>query len=197
MEFDGSSVNLLFKNDAGHLPEEMRTLAKQVWWRPGQMEKDLNIRFTPMDPGKYRSLYIEWRLDAWKHIYDTIQGSDPEAFWEEAVHISKRKPEWLQLCSFVDEPAGVLQLDEDRHGGVTAGHISFCYLTPKFRFRHMGAQLIGQAVSHFRKEGRKALRLCVAYENQPAVRFYEKHGFRQVGERSGYFGMLKLMEKTI
>jgi probable phosphoglycerate mutase len=197
VEFDGGSINLIYKNDAGHLPEDMRTLAKQSWWKPGQLEKELNIRFTPMDPDECRRLYIEWRLDAWRHIYNTEDGCDPEAFWEEAVHLSRRRPERLQLCSFMDEPAGVLQLDEDRYGGVTAGHISFCYLTPKYRFRHLGVQLIGEAVSRFRREGRKALRLCVAYENLSAIRFYEKNGFRQVGERSGCFGMLKLMEKEI
>ena len=75
-----------------------------------------------MDPDEAQALY-QWRLDAWRHIYNTEDGCDPEAFWE-AVHLSRRRPERLQLCSFMDEPAGVLQLDEDRYGGVTAGHIS-------------------------------------------------------------------------
>ena len=66
-----------------------------------------------------------------------------------------------------------------------------------YRRSQLGVQLIGHAVSVFRRLGRKHIRLSVFEENTGAIRFYEEYGFRKIGETEGVFGTLNIMEKDI
>ena len=61
----------------------------------------------------------------------------------------------------------------------------------------IGAQLIGHAVSVFRRMGRRAVRLSVFEGNEGAIRFYEEFGFRAVGETEGVSSRLLVMEKEL
>lgn len=69
-------------------------------------------------------------------------------------------------------------------------------MTPAFRFRGLGVQLLGQAVSFYRGLGRTSLRLRCAPDGA-ARQFYEKHGFLKSAE--GQIGPLSLdvLEKYI
>ena len=61
----------------------------------------------------------------------------------------------------------------------------------------LGIQLIGHAVSVFRRMGRRAIRLSVYEGNAPALRFYEAAEFRPVGRTEGVSGDLIVMEKEL
>ena len=61
------------------------------------------------------------------------------------------------------------------------GFLSLYYMTPAFRFRGLGVQLLGQAVSFYRGLGRTSLRLRCAPDGA-ARQFYEKHGFLKSAE---------------
>ena len=77
------------------------------------------------------------------------------------------------------------------------GGIPFYYMTPEFRRRGFGVQLLGQAVSTYRPMGRTYLRLRCAPDNLAAQRFYRRHGFRKVAEEQGSRVPLDIMEKYI
>ena len=85
--------------------------------------------------------------------------------------------------------------------GVTlvAGLISpvLLYLTPEFRSRGCGVQLLGRAVFHYTGLGRHALRLHVAEDNKPAVEFYKRNGFQLLSWEDNAAGRLLLMEKSL
>ena len=95
------------------------------------------------------------------------------------------------------EPAGVLQLDPRRDAGAGAGYIPFVYMTPARRKQGLGVQLIGQAVSFYRPQGRTLLRLRCAPDNAVAQRFYKKYGFYKIGEEQGARVPLDILEKYI
>ena len=50
---------------------------------------------------------------------------------------------------------------------------------------------------HVRRQGRQGLRLLVAEENAFARRFYEREGFRCIGQEEGSSGPLLLLEKSL
>ena len=93
--------------------------------------------------------------------------------------------------------AGIVELDTYRAREDNAGWISFCYLAPDFRNRGLGVQLVGHAVSVFRRLGRQSLRLHVSAENKAAISFYQKLGFEKIGEDEGIRAPLYLMELPI
>ena len=84
-----------------------------------------------------------------------------------------------------------------RGAEIGCGWICLCYIEAPYRRRQLGVQLIGHAVSVFRRLGRRAIRLSVFEGNADAIKFYEEYGFRAVGETEGVSGKLYIMEKEI
>ena len=77
------------------------------------------------------------------------------------------------------------------------GTSPFAYMAPEFRNRGFGVQLLGHAVSFFRSQGRRALRLRCAVTNDHAQHFYAKYDFHKVGEEQGKGFLLDVLEKPI
>lgn len=97
----------------------------------------------------------------------------------------------------VDKFAGIIELDTERMANEGAGWISFCYLTEDYRGKNLGVQLLGHAVSVYRRLGRRVLRLHVAETNKAGIAFYEKYDFKRIGTAKGNLCNLWLMEKVL
>ena len=93
--------------------------------------------------------------------------------------------------------AGMIELAPESGEKEGYGHIAFLCMDPEFRYRGLGVQLIGHAVSFYRPLGRKKLRLNVAAANESAVKFYVKCGFVEAKREQGSFGEVIVMEKGI
>jgi probable phosphoglycerate mutase len=203
---DNTAVSLLraengilrveFFNDAGHLSQELSTLAKQNWWQLNFGHDASSLRFAPLDPVNDGELYLECYTDAWRFAHGTEKGFEPRLYLD-AARARHKDPETLVAAYKGREFAGLIELDEKRASDVGAGWISLCYLTPAMRGRRYGVQLIGHAVYYFRKRGRRALRLTVAEDNVRAIGFYKHIGFREVGLDQGAVGTLLVMEMDI
>ena len=96
-----------------------------------------------------------------------------------------------------DEPAGILQMDWQQQAEEGVGRIPFFCMLPSYRSKGLGVQMLGQAISCYRKLGRKRLLLRCAPENQRAKSFYLRHDFHKIGEEPGGTGVLDTMEKYI
>ena len=96
-----------------------------------------------------------------------------------------------------EEPVGLVDLDPERGAGDGIGWVSLLYLQKSFRNRGYGIQLLARAIFFYKALGRTRLRLLVAEENGAARAFYEREGFRSIGEQRSSTGKLLLMEKTI
>ena len=57
----------------------------------------------------------------------------------------------------------------------------------------LAVQLLGQAVSYYRKRGRRALRLRVSPDNAAALKFYADAGFAETLREDGSFGPVVTM----
>ena len=68
------------------------------------------------------------------------------------------------------------------------------YLLSRFHGTGLGSALISQAIAEAAKLGARRLVLGVYEENTSAISFYERSGFRPIGERSVRVGSLKLWD---
>ena len=194
------NCRLIFENDNSHLPEEISTLARQKWWKSQESSlADANLWFRPLDMEGEGDLYRAARSDAWRDIHGPDLPCDSEAFQQDALRCWRQNPQKAVMAAMQgEEYAGVLQLDLERWAEEGIGYIPFVYMTPDYRKKGLGVQLIGQAVSTYRPLGRTKLRLRCAPENGVAQRFYKKYGFVKVGEVQGGGGVpLDLLEKEI
>lgn len=197
LTFDGEHFTVRFQNDASHLPQELTTLGKQLWWKQGGKARDVNLWFRPIHWEEEKGIYLEARHEAWVSTHGEQMPFDGEGFLRDAqLHLS-RTP-WGVTLAFADEElAGVLQLDPERYAQDQAGYIPFCYVSPKHREQNLGVQLIGQAVAFYRPMGRDKLRLRCAPYNHRAQHFYQKYGFVKIGDEAGGRVPLEILEKYI
>lgn len=199
IEMEGEQGRILFENDNSHLPEEISTLARQRWWKERDgSSADANLWFRPLDMTREGDLYLGAREEAWVDIHGRHIPFDGEGYQADAMRCWKQDPERAVLCAMQrDEQVGILQLDLERYGDDGVGYIPFVYMFPRHRRQGLGVQLIGQAVSTYRRLGRTKLRLRCAPDNGVAQRFYKKYGFVKVGQAQGARVPLDLLEKDI
>lgn len=84
--------------------------------------------------------------------------------------------------------AGVLWL---RSGDGETGWIEELQMFEEYRGKGLGIQLIGQAVSRFRKQGKTKLAAAVAADCEQAICFFETHGFVKTQQAGGAWVMVK------
>lgn len=186
LTYDNGKFSLVFSHNADHLgPAERRVhlggLGRDMWFQP---LSDVET-------------YIRYRRDAWEVVYGNLRGFDGSGFWLDAQRTIGPDPEAMVEGYLAKKPVGMIQLSPDRDKDKGVGYIPFLYLREEFRHQGLGIQLVGHAVSFYRKLGRKKLQLSVAPTNENALKFYDKFGFTQVKKQRGRFGHLLLMEKDI
>lgn len=186
--FDGGRITAAYINDASHLSG----LEVTDW-----VQKNL-IRHEPFDPASDKRYYIDCYRDAWSfaHRGDT-KHFFPEQYYLSSLSHSRANPCSVLKLYYEDEPAGLLDMDTLRGSEEGYGWISLIYLSEDFRYKRFGIQALGRAIMLYHSLGRKAIRLNVAADNETAVHFYEKYGFRIISSSPGADGPLYLMERTL
>ena len=198
LELDRGEVRVVYSNDASHLPEELSTFARQSWWKDKKSGDLNNVAFHRFSPTKYPGTYCKFYEKTWLAVHGTLDGFHAELYLAAAVRHEEACPDALVTIVRQDgETAGLIELDTERGAEAGCGWICLCFVEEFARRNLLGVQLIGHAVSVFRKLGRSALRLSVFEGNTGALCFYESCGFRKVGETPGVSGTLFIMEKEI
>lgn len=181
--------------DASHLGE-LSTFARQGL-AGDHMGKKANGWFAPMALPGEKALYTRAYSETWTASHGSLRGFAPALYLRSAAQRVREDPQCLAEIYYGDDLAGLIELDPERGGDENAGWISLIWVEQPLRGRRFGAQLIGYAVSYFRKKGRDKLRLHVSRTNAAALAFYEAMGFVQAGTADGVGGPLYLMEMDI
>ena len=188
----GGALALVSYADASHLGE-LRGRAPLISTdgvrRDGQ--------FVPLALPAERELYVRCYSETWLASHGSLAGFAPSVYLHTAARHAAADPRCLMKLLCGGEMAGLIELDPYRGGEIGAGWVSLVWVEPDHRGRRFGAQLIGHAVSLFRREGREKLRLHAAQTNDAALAFYEAMGFARIGVSEGVGGPLYLMEMDI
>jgi len=155
------------------------------------------VRFCLVDPNKQPEIYLEFYSEAWKAVHGSLEGFEPELYLASARRHYKEDPRSIAVIMRGEEIVGLTELDTCRGRDVGYGWICLCCVKEVHRRSLLGVQLLGHAVSVFRRLGYKSIRLSVFPENTAAVTFYKENGFAKIGTSEGCFGELDLMEKLI
>ena len=168
--YDNGLLKIEYQGDNSHLSQETSTFARQKWWRVAANAVSENMRYMPLEEKRDSELLESYRLE---------QG-------ERAVSNK-------EYTSFLaDEPTGFIGLDTEKESGESAGWIHSIYIKPDFRGMGFSVQLIGLAISEFRRLRREKLRIKAPGSNQ-VVKLCLNCGFEIVSESDEQV----LLEKNI
>ena len=151
----------------------------------------------PMALPEEGELYTRCYADTWRASHGDLRGFAPQLYLASATRRAKSDPRCLMKLLWQDKFVGLVELDPERGRSSGAGWISLLWVEPDMRQRRFGAQLVGHAVSCFRRMGRTAIRLHVSQSNTAAIGFYEALGFRVLDTAQGVGGPQYLMEMDI
>ena len=148
---------------------------------------DSTLRFCTIDLGRHLALAIDFRRDS----YVCSFGSDA-LFVEENGADARGYVEWLE-SRVVRYPAGhvhVWQGDEvigqvEMIVGPSSGYINLFYLRPEARGLGHGDALHRYAVDLLQQHQVASAGLSVSPTNQRAMKYYQRHGWRDLGPRPG------------
>ncbi len=199
LEIEDDRVTIVYSDDTSHLDGSISTLARQHWWKKDNKEIDINLWHQPLDLSKAaaQSYYADCRAEAWQTLYCNLDRFNGPASLADAMTLSRIDLRSVWAAMKGRKKAGILQMDLNKEAGDRAGYISFLYLNPEYRGHSLGIQLIGKAVSVYRPLGRDKLRLVCSQNNERALHFYQKYGFRITGSVPGAYDRLYTMEKYI
>jgi ribosomal protein S18 acetylase RimI-like enzyme len=145
------------------------------------------LQFRPIDVERDGALSVAFRRDS----YVCSFGSDA-LFVEENGADGRGYLEWLRdrVIHFPDGhvhawrgPDIVGQIEMVI--GPTSGYINLFYLRPDARGQGLGEQLHAYAVALLQRRGVRVAGLSVSPTNDRALRYYERHGWRDLGARAG------------
>ncbi|MDY5015991.1 MAG: bifunctional histidine phosphatase family protein/GNAT family N-acetyltransferase [Eubacteriales bacterium] len=187
--YDTGRWKLVSPPDLSHLTRA--GVPSAALFREGQTD----LWFDDLVPGRDDALIDRTGRDAWLAVFGNLTDYRPTVFRDNARRLLGR-PGLAVRCMDGDTVAGMLLLDADQQDEPDIGHISLVYLEPAYRRRGLGMQLIGHAVVVYRALGRSVLRLHVSQRNKPAVRLYQKCGFRFTTVPCSLSGQL-VMKKNI
>jgi probable phosphoglycerate mutase len=197
LEIEDGVVTVKDMGDASHLNPEISTFAHLTRNSKKFPDGKNQLWFRVMDLPEESQLYCNCRHDAWLNIHKTEEGYDGQRFLSEALAHSAYDKSAVMVAMLGEEFVGLIQMDFEKDAERHIGCIPFCYLAPDFRAKGLGVQLLGQAVSTYRKLGRTKLRLRCAPDNVPAQGFYHKYGFYKVGMAENSVVPLELLDKNI
>jgi len=184
LRYDDGKFSIEYKGDNSHLSLENSTFARQTWWRNERERVYENLRFLPLDEGRDSALLEFCREEAVR------ERNENRVFGAET-----------QYAAFLGElPVGLIGLDDAdirRSPGNDispdrAGWIDYIFVKPELRFRNFGVQLLGQAVSVFRKLNCGKLRISIP-NGSPSLDFFLRFEFSVTGEDASFC----LLEKNI
>ena len=170
LTFDNGKFKIVQHGCNKHLDKEHSTMAKQTWWRAELKRINENLRFIPLNEVASENLL---------RIFKAKAG--------ERAHVD------MQYAAFlVDEPIGILGIDTHRDSKQSVGWISYIHVVPVHRNKTFATQLLGLAVSDFRKLKREKLRIEIP-SGSLGINFMSKCGFEVLDVTDH----ICLMEKNI
>ena len=154
LHYEDDDIKIIEQSCNAHLNEHHSTLAHQTWWRTERKYLTENLRFMPLNEVASEDLL---------RIFQAKAGA--------RAHVDKQYAGFL-----VDEPIGILGIDTKRDSKLKLGWLSYIHVVPARRKKNFATQLLGLAISDFRKMQREKLRIEIP-SGSLGINFMSRCGF--------------------
>jgi probable phosphoglycerate mutase len=201
LQCENDELKIVFKGDNSHLSSKISTFANQSWWRAKSEQITENLRILPLCKERDSMLLKQISEETGKAYTANAANMAYTAF------IADEQVGVVGLSNVGGSPGGAIRgqgrvcnaglndigvLEDADIGDGDVGWIDYICVKQGLQRRSYGIQLLGQAVSVFRKLRRGKLRVKIPYDH-PAIGFFEKYGFVKINGIDEHY----VMEKNI
>jgi ribosomal protein S18 acetylase RimI-like enzyme len=158
-----------------------------------------SIRFEPIDLARHGETCVRFRRDSYYcsfgagEAFDAARGG-AAGYIERLRERLVRLPEGIVHVWRGDTIIG--QIEAQIAAGGIAGYVNLFYLVPEERGSGAGDALHDYVVSLFSRLDVPSIRLSVSPGNARALKYYAKHGWRDVGPRPDH-PTARLLERVV
>ncbi len=185
LDFDGDSVDVVYENDASHLPEELSTFASVGWKNKTGMPETLQMWFRRADPldKQDSERLVAYMRELHRCAYGTDAGLEPDILLQDMLEAQRVTPRAVTFGCLenTEEPVSLCYLKAQYDAEPDTGLVGGLCIDEKYRGCGLSQQLLGQAVSVYRALGKKFICAHAGKNNARAIGFYQKSGFEQRG----------------
>ncbi len=161
----------------------------------------MNLIFRSIDLEAHAELCVHFRRDAFACSFTD---GDKRFALESGEHaqgylnwLSKRINACPESCVHVFDGQEIIgQIETELRGQEKLGYVYLFYVIPSRRGKGVSDQLHAYVMQLFQAVGVVRAQLSVSPTNQPAIKFYQRHGWQDLGPRPGDTD-INLMELAI
>lgn len=195
---DDGSIEIPYRNDNSHLPPELSTFHSLKWSDSADVPVSPQMWFRPVDWDNPDDKALALAL--FHEIYWPTYGRD--TYTDEQIEARLRGfqeicPEAVSFGMVDREPGGIIAMNTVENRNTDIGEMGGTCILKKYRGFGFGPQLIGNAVSVYRRMGKKVLQATPARHNPGAVKFYSRNGFEPFGEYTNEMGTFAVLRRVI
>lgn len=180
---EDDSIEIPYRNDNSHMPEELSTFACLKWSNDKDVPASPQMWFRPVnwdDPEDKKQA-----LEFFHVIYWPTYGKDrytDEQIEERLRGFQSVTPDAVSFGMVDREIGGIIAMNTIENRDTDIGEMGGTSILPKFRGFGFGPQLMAHAVSVYRRMGKRVLQAIPSLNNPSGPRFYKSVGFEPIGK---------------
>lgn len=131
--------------------------------------------------------YIKEIVDLWNE--NALETAECELDEQDKEMIRKQLNQYIQstygaVFIVMNEKRGTIgyglaSMKQDLVGNILTGQIDEVYMTPQYRRKKLGKQLVGELISWFHQQDVSSVHVYVDVENEPGLHFWEGIGLNR------------------
>lgn len=202
LEWDEQNIcTPVYWNDASHLPEELSTFRAIGWTDHKAVPVSPQIWFQSVnlqDPA-HRQALLAFARQKFKSAYGSCQKLDETEYLSATAAMLAASPQAVTFGMLDDgcTIAALVRLNVCDTSQPQVGMVGSFVIAPEYQGMGLSGQIVGQAISFYRAQGKAYLCAYVAAENERAKSFYEKFHFIRDGQLENAYGLHYIMKKPI
>ncbi|HIV68135.1 MAG TPA: GNAT family N-acetyltransferase [Candidatus Butyricicoccus stercorigallinarum] len=194
---DGA-IDVPYQNDNSHLPKELSTFHALQWSDSVDVPVSPQMWFRP----------VNWEdaadkaaaLEMFHQIYWPTYGKD--TYTDEQIEARLRgfqsvTPDAVAFGMVGREIGGIIAINTLENRDTEIGEMGGTCVLKKYRGFGFTPQLVGHAVSVYRRMGKKVLQSVPAKHNPGAIEFYQRNEFEPFGDYADEHGEFLVMRRNI
>lgn len=187
--FDGAddpAIDVVYQNDASHLPEALSTFAAIGWKDNTSLPASAELWFRRADPldASDAEKIVAWMREQYRCQYGTDRRLDPDQLLRDVAAAQRVSPRSVTFGCYEDTPLALVYLKtgcQTEQNGGAVGLVGGFWIDPDWRGRGFSGQLLGQAISVYRQLGCDSLCFPVTEINERAQAFCHRFSFALCG----------------